>query len=532
MGDIELRLINQTTLAEIAVLEGASAKGWRDELDEAGRGAFDIVVNDADYSLIQDGRLARYYLRGTPRWQGVIGPADRESVPFGEKEGPAGRKKRYELYGTLELFDTAPVYPELGLNRYSPEVRLFTPASKYFDVSGWANATALYRQDSTSSNPYASSPRGWKDPLAYWMWGQAESGSPPQPIGDNWFVKDFTMAAQKDCWFMTTADDAMAWYLDGGPLAREGRALMWGTTKAVGLLLDAGPHRLMCIGTNVPRDIVPSNRAAVLASLAEATNGGQDIGTVFVRTDSSWKTLAYPSVAPTMTPGHIVRVLKEEAQTGGYIPGITLGFTDTLDSAGNAWAIPVDVEYSVATDSLLSVLKQLGEVTVDVAMDPSSLRLDMWNKPRGIPRPTAGLVVGTSAGVGNLSGLRHSHVPIKANTAIVRLADGRYVERENAASVAAHGRKGVGLTLGTAASEDQSDRTVDALFASKVPATPQDRATVRIEGSPYAYQDFSLGDTLPCPKDDGTPGNLRAEAIVVGEDEAGYATVIIEGPVT
>lgn len=523
-----MRLYNPSTLALLATLTRAAGKGWRDELNEPGRGTFDILVNDADYAQLVEGRLARFFLKGTARWQGVIGPSERQTVPFERRKGPAGKVERFDVPGALTLFDSAVVEPEQGVGRLSPDVRLFNFASKHYDVSSWGAATQLYRQDAAGGNPYASSPLDWEDPLAYWIWSQAESGSPPQPVGDAYFVKTFTMAAQKDCWFLTTADDGMEWYLDGGPLAAERQALMWGRTKAIGLLMDAGTHRLACKATNITRDLVASNRAAVIATLAEATGGGQSIGTVYVRTDNTWKALGYPSVAPTMTPGKIVRVLVEEAQARGLLGAVTLGFTDTLDSAGNAWSVPVDVEYQVGLDSLLSVLRQLGEVTVDVKMAPGSLQLNMWNKPRGTDRSgTVALTPGT-----NLSGLRHQHEEMKANAALVRLPDGTWIWREDAASISTYGRKEVGLTLGTASSEDQANRTVDQVFAEKVPARPFDEVSARVEwpgSQPQPYTDFDVGDTVTCPKRDGSAGTLRIRSITIGEDVAGYATCVVEG---
>jgi hypothetical protein len=86
---------------------------------------------------------------------------------------------------------------------------------------------------------------------------------------------------------------------------------------------------------------------------------------------------AYPTSPPGFTPGAIIRILLEEAQARGALADVTLGFTDSVDSASASWPVSPDVVFRVGLDGL-SMLRQLAETYVDALMAPDALRLDAW----------------------------------------------------------------------------------------------------------------------------------------------------------
>jgi hypothetical protein len=92
--------------------------------------------------------------------------------------------------------------------------------------------------------------------------------------------------------------------------------------------------------------------------------------------DGTAKVAAYPSQIPGMTPGRVVRLLKEEAQARGVLMP-ELGFTDTTDSAGQPWPYP-SISTRVGTD-YFTVLREMAATYIDFTMRVGSFTLDMWN---------------------------------------------------------------------------------------------------------------------------------------------------------
>lgn len=496
-------------------LSGAAATQWVDERNDVGSASLELHRSDADMPAY--GAIVALTLGGTTRYAFRVEQKDQQTLgatDAAETVKVAGR-------GLLSLFEEVVLYPELGLGRISPDYRLFNFASTYYDDTAWVAATQIKQQKTVSSQwPY--SPADWPDQDAYWIWGQAQgAGSPPQPVGDCYFRKTFTLASQQTLRAYISADDGFEFYFDGAKWAGETTAFMWGETKYVDLgLVDTGTHTIAIKGTNMLRDSAATNVAGVICSVIEMTDGGNTVGTVRARTDNTWKALAYPSAAPGMTPGQILDQLMSEAQTRGALSGWTNDFTSTLDTAAVAWTA-VDIGFSVGT-SYLEVIRALCETSIDVRCGPDALALHAWKKPGGANR-SATVVLNAS----NLADLRHDGRAATFNTGLSRTASGAWYEKNDATSTTAYGRKEGFLELGTAPSTTSADRVVTAQFDVRAQPANHTQAEV-VSATVVPYTSFQVGDIVSLANEALTQVNATVESIAVTVDDVGEAIFRVE----
>jgi hypothetical protein len=526
--------LNPTTL--LGTLTTDSDRNWRHQRSEVGSGSLVIHADDPDVAILLYRNIVRMRLNGTDRFAWVIEKRSRRSIVRG------GQRERLLVVsgrGVLALFEKAVLDPELGVQRLSPDTRTFNFASVDYDASAWVVAEEIKQQSDTGTFPGQwedadgnPAPESWPDPDAFWIWGQAQGvGSPPQPVGDCFFRKSFNLASEKTVAIFVSADDGFELYLDDEVVAAETRAFMWGETKRHNTFLEAGDHLIAIKATNILRANAATNVAGVICSIIETDEGGQSLGSVIERTDSTWDALAYPSDPPIMSVGAVLRVVIDEAQARGDLPGVSLGFTDALDSDGNAWGTTPAEVYRVGTN-LLAMIRQMCEVAIDVELTPT-LVLNAYNKGDLGSDLTGSISLLEDV---HLSGLEHDGEGPLTNDALVKYPVGernRWLRRQRASSVSAHGPLESYLELGTAASEAQVLITADAILEEH--GEPTIVATFECQDitGERPYVDWSVGDTILVPGDDDTPTETVVESITVGEtlDEggAGIATFKVEG---
>lgn len=452
----------------ISTLSSDSDRSWQDALNDVGSGQVTVGAEDPQAGDLDARRYVRCLLDGITRFAWIIEKRTRRTLPRGG--APSEKTFTVSGRGVFALLETKVVEPELGTDRLSPDTRLFNFASRsYTEGVGWKPAIQIKQQSATGD--WDGAPLDWPDPDAYWIWGRAKSipSVPPQPVGRCYFRKFFTVTTQRTVRIFVTADDGFEIYLNGALVAMETRAFMWAETKQVDVFLDVGQHLIAVVGVNIKRDSASTNVAGFILTAIEVTEGGESYGSVLVRTDSTWSALDYPSVAPTMTPGEIWRVLLTEAHAVDGLTGVTLECTDTLDSNGNAWATPVDLEVRVGT-SYLQVAHVLMEMAVDMRMSPL-LGLEVYNR-QDLGRDLTGTVA-LEEGV-HLSELTHDGENPIMNAALVKLHSGTgttnvvtgsaYAGAAEAASIASYGRIEAYVELGTAPSDSQAERTLDVIL--------------------------------------------------------------------
>lgn len=364
------------------------ARSWQDSLNEPGTGRTALANDDPDLALVPMRSIMRFFLTdfGSPisraRFAAVVQNRNSETITNDQAQevtvlsGP----------GALSVLGDAVIYPEGGVDQspYSDQ-RRFDFTNPDLDDSAWDLAGPVKRQD-FDSPPYQTAPEGWPDGEAYWIWGVPYES--PQPVGISYFRKTFTMDDEATVRIFGTADDGFEVFIDGVLIFSETRAYLWGEVKKADVFLSAGDHTIAIKGTNIPRPANPaSNIAAVLLTVITLADGGRQLGEVLVHTDLSWRVLGYPAAPPGFTPGHVLRLLLEEAQARGTLTYLAWDFTDLADSLGNAWPVTPDLVFPVGLD-YLSVINQLCESYMDVAMAPGALMLHAYAE-RGEGKPAA-----------------------------------------------------------------------------------------------------------------------------------------------
>lgn len=513
---LEVKVYEADGITLAGTLASDNKREFLKDLSAEGSYSLEVKLGHADEALLADDTIVRFLIDGTAKWQGLVEP--RDIVYADSQNREAGRVVKCSGRGTLALLERAPIYPERGLGVVSPAERYFNPASKDFDVSGWGAATEFHLQDTTDdTDPYYSRPLGWKAGAAYWIGPSDGVTSLPAPIGFWWVVKDFTIPVGEggDYRLSWAVDDGVEWFLDGAKVAGESRVGLWGVTSQQTFLLDEGTHRVAARVENFDRPVSSTNATALVATLAKELAGGAVLDDPVIATDDSWKFLQV-TTEPGMTVGQILDVLLTEAQTNGYLTGLTWDFDATDDSNSDPWPVEVDVVFPVGT-SLLEVIRHfVDEHAADFEMSATGLVLHAYvSKGSDL---SASVEVEYGVNVGRLG---FSKTPPGPNTALTRTAEGRYVEKERTSSVSAWGRRGVFLSLGSAPSADAADRQVEAFFDDN--SEPVEALTdVQVEEvSAVPLDDFDVGDTVSATSSDGSMGDARVHGVRVTEDAAG-----------
>lgn len=123
----------------------------------------------------------------------------------------------------------------------------------------------------------------------------------------------------------------------------------------------------------------PANPGGLIIAIYEHTAAGP--ADLLTHTDASWRIVAYPSDPPGMTVGRVLRLARKEAfnRACTWINGWQLMFSDTVDSAGNAWPVVADIATKVGTN-YLTFLQELSVTYIDFWAAPGTKRLYAWNK--------------------------------------------------------------------------------------------------------------------------------------------------------
>lgn len=517
--DVRVALFDAAYTTELAALTRTLRREWLDELNREGSGTFQIGLDDADVAVIDWDTIAAFSIGGAIRFAARV-----EQMPAATRA--RGENAEWLLTcsgrGILSVLDDAKLLPELGIGRISPDYRLFNFASTYYNDGAWGPAIER-KLVTTAGDPYPDAPQKWPSVLngAYWIAPQADSGTPPQPVGKWYARRNFTVTNEGDYRLFLSADDGYRAFLDGKEIGGETRAYLWGETKYHDLgVLDAGNHLIAFEVENIDRpDNEATNISSLIFGIVEMAAGGTGFGDVVVFSDDATNVLPYPGDEPGMTPGDVILIPIQEEQLLGGLPGVTWDFDVILDSDDDPWPL-VNVGFPVGT-SLLDIVKAMIETSVDVRMGPDSLTLHAWIKPHGTDlSATVRLVPGTDGDPDtNLGELTHDSQGPKMTVGLARLADGRWYQREDAAAVAAWGRRVQYLELGTAQTVGQADLVIDTKIGELGGPSTHYRAQVEDTGlAAVPYVDYQTGDTIAVPDRDLVDQDERVAAIAVAED--------------
>ncbi|MCA1572462.1 MAG: hypothetical protein LC798_19615 [Chloroflexi bacterium] len=512
MAAVETRVFARTGGAQLSTLPNAEGRQWQETLNETGTGALTFDRTDTDLTHMVEGNLVRCYVDGTAVFSWVVGPMDQSTIAAGAE---SDEKRTINGRGTLSVFSEAIVYPEITsasvdfpaiADRKPTDNRRFDFASPLFSDTSWAAAVVVPNPDALAGDR----PAGWPG-TPEWIWNALPDGSNNNPVGDVYFRHSFTMASTLNVNLYLTCDNGFEFYLDGELILSELRTpFLQLQTRSVATSLIAGDHVIAVRAVNHP-GVGTNNPGAFVLSGFEMGDDGNPTGSpVVVTSASGWKCLGYPASPPGMTVGQILRILVQEAQTRGALNGVTLGFSDTTDTASVAWPTTPDVSFSIGKN-LLEVLDQLTEVYCDVAMNPASLQLRAW-----VERGSA--VAATFDITTNVVALTHKGGDHKTITAVL----GRYGDHWLEQTAGSGRRRESYMTLGDAASSAQATRIVSAVMAQH--STPTVTTTVAFEPitGMVPGTNLNVGDTVTVPNASLTGESLRVMSLSVSETADDY----------
>jgi len=371
---ILLRVVDRSDMVtDLGTLDGAHDRTWQDTVNDAGSGQFVLDAADPDNSLLTEDTAVRVELYGRAVFTFLVETGDQLTIAPTEEVDQvntiAGRSN-------LALLEEAVVYPSRGVDTLPVEDdRAFnwTAPSSVYDDSGWRLATALctvgFAQSGWPQLPFA---QGFPDLSASVIWASSGSVS-DAPVGSCFFRRDITIAVDGYYQLCALGDNDGTLYCDGQAVLDLG-----GFDRVYTFLipLSAGTHTFAAMVTNEAG--VPGHDPGGFVFSLYLSSAAGELDTLIAHSDASWKIVEYPPFPPGMTPGNVVRVILDEAQTRGALTGMELTCTDDVDSAGNPWPLVTDIATKVGTD-YLSFLVEMSNTYIDFWIEPASLRLWVWN---------------------------------------------------------------------------------------------------------------------------------------------------------
>lgn len=227
----------------------------------------------------------------------------------------------------------------------------------------------------------------------------------------------------------------------------------------------------------------------------------------------------------SQTAGYIFKTLFLEAQARSALTGMSLSFTNSLDSYGDAFTESLTIDVQVGS-TMLDLSREHGELAVDVYVSPD-LEVSYYNVRGDDLTITANPIV---LRVGsNVSELNLDTVgPVKNAILVGSGEQGTdYTTKTDGGSISSYGRKETFLSLASTSDAAQITLSSDKLFLNV--AQPSDSVTIQLdlEGS-LPYIDFDIGDYVWLADDTGSKTKYRVRAFTFAQDANGSITIIPE----
>lgn len=353
--------------ALLTPLPDSFAKTWQHVWSDTGEGSLRLQNDDAALALFSYGDVVVFSTDASARFAALVERLTRVRISTNEEVDQvttaAGRSR-------LAIMEEAVV--DRNINGLQ-DTRLFNFASPDLDDSAWGHAVQNEQGRGDAGGSREGAPEGWPDDSAWWIWDRPAPTTGSSPVGDVYFRRWFTVAAAGRYALFTAADDIEDVWVNGIRLVN--RAEFWGTTKRAEMDFAAGTHLVAVRGTNTPPTGGP-NPGGMILTIKELGGDGE-LGATVVNTDGTWLALGYPANPPGFTPGAVLRILIEEAQARGALAGLTWSFGDWSDSDGVPWPVTGDISVQIGQD-YLSIVRQLCETYMEVAMDVGSFRLHAY----------------------------------------------------------------------------------------------------------------------------------------------------------
>lgn len=425
--------------------------------------------------------------------------------------------------GAMGVLNSGICEPEYGWRAEGTEERSFDYGSNP-TIGGWLVPSEwktpvgkLIRKSWRWTYKKRHLPKGIHDKRAQWLWWR-------NPDAKNvanetcYFRSSFTTATAGRYRFEVCGDDTLEFQVDGEIRATTGPG-GWRKATVVVLHLSAGTHYVAAKVTNTSGSSGNQNRSGFLCSIARINGDGDVVDIVRRTTPSTWTVRRQRSEAPGWFAAQILRQLVAEQQArgcAGHGP-VTFGFTTAADSASVAWSGRQELSVKVETLAL-DYIQEMVETGIDVAMTPD-LVFHAW-RSRGADRSGWVRLDQHDAQAVDESG---AQPPAVRNVAAARALTG-WVVQENAASIAAVGRRETGISLGSSRSLTQTAAAVGSMLPDL--ADPPQTIEVKISGATgkwQPYRDFYVADWVSYrPAGATTWGRYRVMSIGGEVNEAGH----------
>jgi hypothetical protein len=488
---------------------------WQDVLSQIGTGEFQLLNSHTAIATIEEDQLVIFKLDGTEFLAWVIDAVTKTTLAEGEEGDEvtvfAGKTTLSELTRGVTLpasgvrFVDTPIFTGYVTTKpYSPE-RFFGPMEPSYDDSSWDAAVEV-------AAPVGSlAPANWPDPDAFWI------GTDDDVLHHR---ETFTTSGVFTVKIFFAAANAVHLFVDGVLVSKvddtiDGDAAS--KTRSVKVEVTDGTHTIYA---RVARGAKPDS--LLILSVFEV---GTD--NVLCRTTSSWK--SSPTVEK-VTVGSVAIQAFTEAQGRDTVTEWDWDFTELVDTAGRPWPDMGDWYNAPVKDKLLDLLNQLVEGWAEMAALAANggRTLSMWVAEgvldgNGDVAPGRPLDLEFEIEVGvNATKLVHGKQAVSGNVGAIEFNDGLIMAQLDD-SVTAHGRREVGLALG---SLDGPMALYVAEAQLRPTSTPE--LTIVAEFEPVAGSESQqlsivtgLGGTLTAPNWTGTPTSYRVKAHSGGEDDDG-----------
>ena len=226
-----------------------------------------------------------------------------------------------------------------------------------------------------------------------------------------------------------------------------------------------------------------------------------------------------------VSAGQIFKTLFDEAQARNALPGMSLSFSNSLDSNGDAFTESLTLDVQVGA-TLLDVSREHGELAVDVYVTPD-LEIEYYNtRGEDLTIVANPVVLRVGSNVSELTNVVSG--PIK-NKVLVGSGDAgtTYSTITDAASVASYGVKETFISLANTTNAGQITLATDKLLLNV--AEPSDGITIDLDMSAaLPYIDFNVGDYVFLADDTGSRVKYRVRGLTFTQDDAGSIAVVPE----
>lgn len=466
---------------------------WRDPYRGIGTLRFRLHNDEAD--LVERGDIVAAYVDDEPRVVFIVDHVLRHSIA----KGGGSTLTEYTCTTAKTAGKRSKVQPSLGLGARPKEFyRHFDWTSPLFDDSAWDTATEIIRVDSLTSAHWVGLPADYPYEQAYWI-GPDDGDDDNAPDGVYFLRATFDTDGGNISIFAAADNDAIV-YLDG---QRVMSVDTFQVTRRYDAIVSAGTHQLAVFARNYVQAV--TNPTGVVLTVIQTGPDGSMLE-VLRATDDTWKILVRPAQTPGMPIGQSIGILHDEATGRNELPMVTLGFTDTLDSAGAAWPVVTDVGVRVGdsfTDFLLALEDTYIDFDVRLDIVTPALVVDAWN------RGTRGNASGSTFAAGtNIRSLHHEEPNDRITALLIEWADG-WTEVDSGANP----RLVEYVAVTQVNSEDAAQRVGQAILDDRSLGRTRYLASTVDTAGATAYTDYLPGDTASVPDADLAASTQLVQAI-------------------